>query len=1062
MEGLDMNRYRIRLDSKRVIGPFNIKDYAELVKKYQLTGMEEYQLFPAGDWVELSEFSELEKIFDASMAKSNEDATFMANLKDLIDPTQNIEIETEEVALPKENQEKPKEFEFEHVDPFEGVSFADDKEQESDKETPSLEADDNFELDHGESLESEEDKTVIRKNPVVDTSDKTVINPDYQKYLQQKLKEEEAERKRLEEEEKRKKIEEQIEIHEPDYNNDKTEFIQIKDVKSQLESALEIEEDFRKIEKKKKQKKKVESLDVPVEEENQGGSRKKYFVLAITLVAFYFFLFGETEEKKTLKKITFKDPTFSFPMRNPVIDQNKAKRLYLKGVNELKLGKYPNFIKASKYFAKSLEFNFDGNDAAAQLIWCYSILLENSPKINEDIKIVYKLVQYYKKNSYTNPSYATAIANFYYVAGKTNAALNILERYLALESNKPSKKLYSVYLRSLLKLGDAVRAQSTLEALEKQDNKNFFIVRTMYEFYKDQNLIEKQLDILRKVQSLASLKSSVFFLLEKAELFLKDGDIKELQKILFNVNQLNAESSRRYYARYLKLSGLYYAAKKNYKKSVTYVKKSMETYELPELVGDLAVIEQTSDNIVNDMILLSRVKVLNDSVEEKLDLGQLNEAFKLAVRANEILPDNIETLLLLAKIQIQKGYYDDALSQIKKLYNKTKRNINKKVLYQLVDLYIEMYKFREAELELQNVNDKSTWEYASARAKMYRFKGEFNLAINWLVKAINLNQLDEKNIFDLAKFYMKFYKFTKAKVALTRVMDLDPYNIEYKITYAQILYEVETAASAIGYLYDVLKDFPDQPRILSEIGIYYYKSGQIKNYENIKKKLTENRKEDNNLYKFLVESAKLDGDFEKIVKFSKKILEINPGDLKTRIYLAEIYIELKRFKESKDQLDEIKKRFDSYPRLNYFYAKFFLMINEIDKAIELAEAEYKQNPRVVDGILLLGDIYKKEGKIFKARSYYLKASQVDPKSIDAILGLAYVAFKSNQYDLAIDQYEKAISIDETRADTYKLLGDVYRKLSQSQPAVKNYKQFLELSPKSRYKQMIEDYIRKVD
>ena len=138
------------------------------------------------------------------------------------------------------------------------------------------------------------------------------------------------------------------------------------------------------------------------------------------------------------------------------------------------------------------------------------------------------------------------------------------------------------------------------------------------------------------------------------------------------------------------------------------------------------------------------------------------------------------------------------------------------------------------------------------------------------------------------------------------------------------------------------------------------------------------------------------------------------------------------------------------------------MINETDKAIELANAEYKQNPRVVDGILLLGDIYRKKGEIFKSRDYYLKASQVDPKSIDAILGLAYVAFKSNQTDLAIDLYKKAISIDETRADTYKLLGDVYRKLSQSQPAVLNYKQFLELSPKSRYKKKLEDYIRKIE
>lgn len=216
------------------------------------------------------------------------------------------------------------------------------------------------------------------------------------------------------------------------------------------------------------------------------------------------------------------------------------------------------------------------------------------------------------------------------------------------------------------------------------------------------------------------------------------------------------------------------------------------------------------------------------------------------------------------------------------------------------------------------------------------------------------------------------------------------------------------------------------------------------------------------MFKFLVESAKLDDNYDNVVTYSYKVVDIDPGDLNTRVYLAEVLMELKRFKEAKDQLDEIKKRFSTFPRLNYFYAKFYLLINDMDKATELALAERNQNPSVVDGALLLGDIYKKKKEIFKAREYYLIATQIDPKNVEGILGLAYIAFHSNQYDLAIDQYEKAISLDETKAETYKLLGDVYKKLGQSQPAVNNYKQFLELSPNSRYKESIMGYINKME
>ena len=77
-------------------------------------------------------------------------------------------------------------------------------------------------------------------------------------------------------------------------------------------------------------------------------------------------------------------------------------------------------------------------------------------------------------------------------------------------------------------------------------------------------------------------------------------------------------------------------------------------------------------------------------------------------------------------------------------------------------------------------------------------------------------------------------KYPNARINLAKAIELDPLNIDYKVVWAKILYELESSDTAIGYLRDLLKEHPDNPKILADIAIYYYKSGQINDFENQK------------------------------------------------------------------------------------------------------------------------------------------------------------------------------------------------------------------------------------
>ena len=1031
-------KYRIRLKNGRVLGPFVKDDFHEIADRGEITGNEEVQIFPTGEWKPLAEYPELiEKLEGTDDVTSERDETFIQNIK--------REIEGSSVAEENPAYSEHKEFKY-------------DINQGEDPETP-LEANDKEEeAEKAPSDEEELDKTLIRKLPDLD-SDKTKVNLDYRKYLEEQKKQQELEEQKRLEEEKRRAFEKELEEDAPDFENDKTQIFSISEVGKELNEALEIELELEEDEKKSKLKKKKQKIKKNSEALISQKPNKKYKLYAIVAAAIIaIFMMDDGEDKNKLGQIKIIPPKIEFPPRAVGGDPQLAKALFKEGLSLERKQTYFNDLRAVSRYKKSMLNKYDGNPAAPRLIFLYADSLRNSQNFDFDANKVYNLVQYFQEKLYVDPAYASAGAYFYYTVGKINAALNILDRYKLLEGDNKTARLFAVYLRVLTKNGNLIEAQKIAQSLDSKKEKDLFTLISLYEFSKANSNNEKAFDYIK--YATANFPNSAYFLGEKAELFLAKEDLEEVREILFRLNKINVEGSSYFYSKYLKIKGFYHAQKKEFKKATEELKKSLKLYPDSTLLGKLAMGEQTDDMEINDLFETSKASVLVKRSKQYLQEKDLDQAFKLAVQAAEASKNNVEARLNLAEIQIEKGYYDDALFQMKKLYDENRANID--VQYALVSTYIDMFKFNEANQLLDLIEDKTTERYASAKAALYLKRRDYNLANGWLTKAINLNKLNEENIYKLAKLRILYHKYDRAKSTLSRAMDLDPYNIDYKLSFARILYEVENSKAAIGYLYDVLKSFPDNIRILSEIGIYYYRSGQIKNYQNIKKKIQSLPGNSLVLNRFLLESAKLDDSYPDIIKYCRKIIQDDPGDLETRLYLAQILMEMKKFKESKAQLEEIEKRFKTYPKLAYFNARFYLLIKDIKTAISLGEKEIKENPGVVDGYLLLGSIYQDEKDLLKARDYFQKAAQVDANNVDAILGLAFVAFHRDQYDMALDQYQRAATMDPNRAEIYKLLGDTYRKIGQGQIAIKNYKQYLELSPNSRYKSSIESYIKTME
>jgi tetratricopeptide (TPR) repeat protein len=1081
-----MEKYRIRLKNGRVMGPFEIESFGELYLKGHIKGSEEVQVFPTGDWKPIKSYRDiiqvLKKAKNSTKVEENTEATFIKKISDL---KKELEEEKEAIDEPKEVVEQktdenfPNEFQFEKkTQVTEHIAQVESKEEINKEDVAVIEDESiNTEVEEEadkteveEKIEETEDNdaTVLANPPTEDVGDKTQINKDTLKYLEQ-LRREEAEKKKLEEEEEKNK---EPEI---DLDNDSTQMVNLKDLKKELKVEAKSSENelqqIERLEQKKKKKKELEEAkrkaleeeeeDEDEEEEEENKPKLLKLVVVIAIVAFGYALLFPDEGKKKVKKIVPIYPEISFPQQYDVPNAKKAKELYIKGMKLYVSHKYPNYLQAIKFFKASVENQFKKNPAMAKLIMSYSMLLPNSKDKIENGNKIFKLVQINMSKVYKDANMAAAVANFYFKIGKNNAAVSVIERFNAIKKNKPTLELFSVYLDGLLQTGDLVKAKAVYEKLSSMPKRSLKVNISLINYCLKSGNIEKAADIL--VEAEKKYDNNVGLLLIKAGLLIYQEDFKSLDVVLDKVQKLEADKSPVYYSKYLEYRGMQSVAEQKVKRAIQYFKKALSINESTDLRAKLAVLDMSNDTEAN--LLIAESKAIKEITKAKNHIKNKNWnfAFVSAMEATRIAPNYVKAKLFLSDLQAKQSFFEESLKTLEDLFKKYPND--KDVIFALIQAYIEAYKFREAKRHLAMIvasDYRTDPEYYKVSAKYYLYKDDFNHAVGWLQQAINKNPLDDSLVFDLAKFFIRYNKFTKAKVLLNKAMDLDPSKIEYRISYADIIYEVDGAESAIGYLYDILNDFPDNPKVYSAIGIYYYKSGQLKYFEDTKEKLQKLPNKDEALYDFLIKAAKLDEKFEDVIKYSKKLIRINPANLDTRMFLGQVYLEKERYKEALREFKAVEERISTYPKLQYYMSKLYLLVDNNEKAIELAKNEIKANPTSEDGYILLGEIYRKEEKYIEAEKEYKKAQRINSKNVDTLVGLAFINYKKNQYEIALDLFTKAKNLDSQRAETYKLLGDVYRKIGQSDLAVESYKTFLDLSPDTKYREQLNSYIRMME
>lgn len=1076
-------KYRIRLINKRIVGPFSLGQIGELFQKGHIKGKETIQEFPAGDWLTIQELKEVKEYLakvivgkagqvakiesESTVARINIGKLKKNVLKDAptsyeekMEELQNL---TEDEGDHQQSDISHNEFRFNRENNETIVDYDELEKKYSDQQ------DIQKKLNvKGDSYEAEEDdgveKTVVLKRPKLDSvtenEDKTVINQDALKYfqkLEQKKKEEQEKKiKEAEEIEQREELkkEEDIDFEESTRILDRKSLVSLKNEANVLEKDL-VEQERKKEKAKNKNKDKVKVEDeYEVIEEDKPEKKKMKPIVAIAFLAIIWFILDEDGDGQ--KKFEPQYVNIVAPITFEVENAQKAKQAYEKGVESYRLGAYFAKVDAIKYFKASVEYKFKNNPALGFLVLAYGEVFKNVGNKSKGAAILFNLIKITRSKVLKDVNIALGTTLFYRNNGKINSAIDLMEKFLRV--GKPTLKFYSIYLDLAIETGDLVKANKIKEKLIEYPNLpvEAYIALSKYHTL-DQRYDEGKQSV---IDGLNKFPSSVALLLEYASYELRSQNFAKFSQTLKKIEKLGYEQSPVYYAEYLEYVGILSAYNKDVKKAAYLFKMALKISDSDKLRSKLASLDIGGGELATKLILESKAIDYIRESKKLMKERQWDAAFIQAIAATELKINYLPANLHLIDLQIKRGFYESAISTLEFL--KKEYPTHPGVSFKLIQALYESNKLEDAQTQVNIISNsplKLHPLYYSIMGRFYATSKKNILAIRFLTKSVSLNPLRDSDYFLIAKIYSKSRQYTQSKAALSEAISLDPLNIDYKSLYGEILFELEGAETAIGYIQSALKENKDNPKLLGDMATFYYRNGQVAQFKDIKEKIEKLNTEDAAFYEFLIKAAQMEENTDNIIKYAKELILVNPGDVKIRMTLAQNLMNIGRYQEALDTLKGVTERLSTYPGAYYLTAKIYIKIKDYAKALEAGKKEKENNPGIYNGHYILGETYRLMGKVQDAVDNLEQGISISPRNVESLISLGLIKVAQRNFEVARELFLRAKKQEPSNPKIRKQLGFIYQGVGQSGLAIEEFQTYLKLYPNAPDRNQVEGRIQ---
>ncbi len=1041
-----MIKFRVKTKSNKVLGPFIFSELIELGQKNAIDEACLFQKFPTGDWAPISNIPELKTLF------SKVEETFEDKVKE----------ETKEVKYAvTDSEQKHHTLIGEEKTAFNEFKFSKDQDIAIDYDEIQEKFKAKKELEQEQEEEAGVEKTVVvnvsnLKKPVeTDEIEKTVVVNN----LAQELGVDEEDEEESEDGDKKEEKEPEIaeEIVEEDAA---TALFNLADLKkeelpSKIEDYSDLEVAIRQQERSlKKKPKKVEKLKKP---KKVAQNKKRNLTIALFLVVAIIFLLPE--EKKEIETVLV--PKIEFPVATEIAAPQKAQVAYAEGLKLFQLDTYAGRVAAAGKFYQSLQYKFSGNPAVNKLIHVYSDLLIDTQDRYKAGQVISKLLRIEQSKLLSDIDVVIGAAQFYGYFRKYQTAIFTIERYNYLKSNKPSIKLFSVYLKFLLKAGELEKAKIVYEKLNQTKLRSVESIDAMVEYLL---LNERSADALSLInENKSKFQNDFRFMIVYGELLLELEKMDLLKKVASILVAKYGGGSPYVFSQGLKFMGFIKAYEKDIQGATKLFQQSLKIYDDESLRDTLATLDVAGSDLTQKVISTSKIKVLIRQSKEEVALLNWDRAFELALRAVSLDETSIDAKLYLSELQVKRGYFDFAIKTLTKL--RALHPVNPRVNYALINANIKSFKKDEAKRLLSALSTsevfRETYEFHMLLGLYYRLISNDKMAFDKFKAAARVNPLSDIPFYEMAQIAFKNKKLKQTKIFLNDAINLNPSNIDYKILNSKVLYETDGVSTAIGYLRKELLEHKENPKLYGQIAVFYYRDQNFEAYREMKEVLDRLNKKDGALYSYLVEVSEIERNYKELVENAIKLLVYEPGNLLVREKLIITYIHLKNFNAAVKHINILEERLPTYPRINYYRSKIFFQQGNFKEAEKMAQAEIKLHPSSEYGYYILGEIYLRAKKVNEAKTNLSKAIQINKRYFDAIFSMGKLTFQTREFVPSLQFFQRANQLNSTDPELNKMMGFLYKELGQPNLAIDKFQRYLTLSPTAPDRQNIQALINQL-
>lgn len=799
-------------------------------------------------------------------------------------------------------------------------------------------------------------------------------------------------------------------------------------------------------------------------------------MIAASFVIFLAVAFLIYPTKSKITKIHLLEPV---PQKQAELNTDEIKSNFAQAVNYFSQYTFETNLKAQNLLVSNLDSSPDNIESRVLLCFVYKDLWPFTYQDAQDIQTLNNVVMAVRRANGPNSmqSHLCEVARLM-TLGRINEAKGEIQTLADMRIDDGQIKIGIADFKPLIHL-----LQAELLEIEK----NFLYAKTYYEnfnatlpswikplialarIYYEENQDPKGYEYLKKVLKINPNHKSALILIGLYE--YKYNRTENSFKFLDSALSQNSLIDNRLEAHGLLILSKIYLSRGDKAKALEYAKRGyLLDFGNQELKSILSRLDQKIQESSPDQ-KAQYFEFLGDEFYRKEDFLSAQAEYKTAF---DLYPKRGMTAMKAAKSLWKIHQTGDSIHWLEKAIQAEPQLVSAYIL--LSDYYAQKYDFVNSTQILKKAVSiapnnyevykglallefrKLNWPLSIKYAQLSKSAFDQDIDTYLIISEANLNL--SMGIMGITKeeTARKEAGFKEAKIFSQRALELDPSNPEVQVLRVKIAAQEYGTDYGIEELNKLINNYPFTIYYRTELAKLLMSQERYTDALSLYRQIVSLDDKSTEGFLGLGKVLRILGNNNESIKALYKAAIIDSSDAEPLFQIGVLYFESGQLEKALNQFTKVREQNPYFPRVNYYFGKTAFELGKLDEAEASAKLEKKNNPKLADPYLLLGEIYEARKNYSECAAIYSKAISLDVTPTAVYIKAARCYRLSGTYDIAENMLKIAFSKESGYADLYKEQGALYHAKGETAMALDAFNKYLELSPNASDRAQIENMI----